>query len=312
MNNLIANTFGAVNHLPNPLSLTPQGAAVNLLRDIGKDVVDQIASKITNALFSGALNNQQGANQNSFGDYGNNGGGNYGNAGGQGNGNDLLNTLLQQVLQQLGITPQNNPFGSGASQDNVNAFNQGVTDGLTNNNNAGSPQSFPFNPQSNSDFSQVGNAIGSQVGSKVGLEALNDVNTSPPKGIHGIVSNVSDAINSTHGGRVDGGSKETREQIGKFMDQHPEVFGKPHSPSGEKNPKSWEDALKNSKPLSNESLQQFQSAKNDLKTSLLGGTIPAPFGSAPGTSALLNADAQQYNSHIKGDAIKHTDLWATK
>ncbi|ORM69903.1 hypothetical protein HA48_18560 [Pantoea wallisii] len=310
MNNLIANTFGAVNNLPNPLSFTPQGAAANLLLNIGKDVVDQVASKITTALFSGALNNQQGANQNTFGDYGNNGGGNYGNAFGQGNGgNDLLNNLLQQVLQQLGITPQNNPFNSGASQDNVNAFNQGVSDGLTNNNNFGVQQNFPFNPQSNSDFNQVGNAIGNQVGSKVGLEALNDVTTSPPKGFAGNL--VTDA-NNLSGGSVKGGSKETREEIGKFMDQHPEVFGKPHSPTGEKNPKSWEDALKNSKPLSNESLQQFQTAKNDLKTSLLGGTVPAPFGSAPGAASLLNADAQLYNSNIKGDAIKHSHLWTTK
>lgn len=319
MSNVIGSAFGLLNNnIPIPLNSTPQGALAQSLFNIGEQVINQVASQITNALFSGLSNATQNFNPNSYGGgYGSQGGGGYGNYGGQGGGSygvqgnggyggqgngggDFLNNLLQQTLQQLGINPQNNLFNAGLGQDIVNAFTQGVANGL---NNYNSQQSFPLNPSNSNDYGLVGNAIGSQVGSQVGLDALNDVTTKSLKGVGAGVESL--------GGSVTGGSKETRSEIGKFMDQHPEVFGSPKSPPGEQNPKSWEDALKNGKALSNESLQQFQNAKNDLKTSLLGGSITPPPGSDPGTSTLLNADAQLYNNNITNDSFKHNKLWTT-
>ncbi|QKJ86332.1 hypothetical protein PMPD1_1373 [Paramixta manurensis] len=288
MSNSIGGVLGMVTHLPQTaLSLTPQGAAANLLKNIGDQMIHDIASKLTNSLFSGGMNQQGGGN----------GGASMGALGN--GGNNMLENLMKQVLQQMGITPQNSPFNSGSGQNNMNAFNQGLGNGLSG--TGGPTMNTPLSPQNANDFTQLGNSIGGQMGSKAGLEALNDVGTGANKGIEALLS-------GGHGGKVDGGSKETRAEIGKFMDQHPEVFGKPQMPQGAHmkgdESSSWEDALKNGKPLSDDSLKQFQTAKNDLKTSMIGGSIPTPPGAAPGGSALLNADAQLANSNIKQDAIK--------
>lgn len=305
MNNIIADAFRGLAHLSGPAGMTPPGAAVNLLSGLGKQLVDQVATQVTNALFFGATG-QQGAGQRHYENFAGPGGSGIGAGTGAGTGigaggGNLLEQLLKQILQQLGINPQNSPFNAGAGQNNVTSFNQGVTNGLTGN-TFGSPQHFPLNPQSASDFLQAGSVIGSQLGSKAGLEALNDVNVSTKKGPGHFAA--LDPTGLLGGNKVTGGSKGTREEIGKFMDQHPEVFGKPKSPLGIDNPKNWADALKNSKSLDENSLKQFQTAKNDLKSVMAGIPIPTSPNTPPGSASLLNADAQLYSSHIKNDAFK--------
>lgn len=295
----IGNMLNLATALPQlALNATPEGMAANLLKNVGDQMVNDIASKLTNLLFSGGLN----GNNNTFMSPQSQGGASMGNTLAASN----MQQMLQQVIQQMGVNSQNSPFNSQAGAGNMNAFNGGLSHGLQSPSTGIGLVQLPLSTtgsNSANSFNQLGNNMGSQLGSKMGLQALDDVK-SDTSGLCGALGG---------GGKVEGGSKETRAEIGKFMDQHPEIYGKPQSVGAGmpglvhigKGPSSWEDALKNSKPLSGDALKAFQSAKNDLKTSMVGGSI-AGSGTTPGSSSLLmNADAQLFNSNIIQNSLKH-------
>lgn len=295
----IGNMLNLATALPQlALNATPEGMAANLLKNVGDQMVNDIASKLTNLLFSGGMN----GNNNTFMSPQSQGGASMGNTLAASN----MQQMLQQVIQQMGVNAQNSPFNSQAGAGNMNAFNGGLSHGLQSPSTGIGLVQLPLSTtgsNSANSFNQLGNNMGSQLGSKMGLQALDDVK-SDTSGLCGALGG---------GGKVEGGSKETRAEIGKFMDQHPEIYGKPQSVGAGmpglvhigKGPSSWEDALKNSKPLSGDALKAFQSAKNDLKTSMVGGSI-AGSGTTPGSSSLLmNADAQLFNSNIIQNSLKH-------
>ncbi|EJF29280.1 MULTISPECIES: Hrp/hrc type III secretion system-Hrp elicitor/effector region-harpin/ elicitor of hypersensitivity reaction [Enterobacteriaceae] len=296
----IGNMLNLATALPQlALNATPEGMAANLLKNVGDQMVNDIASKLTNLLFSGGMN---GNNNNTFMSPQSQGGASMGNTLAMSN----MQQMLQQVLQQMGVNSQNSPFNSQAGAGNMNAFNSGMSNGLQSPSTGIGLVQLPLSTtsaNSANSFNQLGNNMGSQLGSKMGLQALDDVKSD------------TSGLSLMGSGKVDGGSKETRAEIGKYMDQHPEIYGKPQSAGAGipglvhvgKGPSSWEDALKNSKPLSGDSLKAFQSAKNDLKTSMVGGSIPGS-ATAPGngsSSLLVNADAQLFNGNIIKDAMKH-------
>ncbi|NIF48204.1 type III secretion protein [Enterobacter sp. Ap-1006] len=297
----IGNMLNLATALPQlALNATPEGMAANLLKNVGDQMVNDIASKLTNLLFSGGMNGNN--NNNTFMSPQSQGGASMGNTLAMSN----MQQMLQQVLQQMGVNSQNSPFNSQAGAGNMNAFNSGMSNGLQSPSTGIGLVQLPLSTtsaNSANSFNQLGNNMGSQLGSKMGLQALDDVKSD------------TSGLSLMGSGKVDGGSKETRAEIGKYMDQHPEIYGKPQSAGAGipglvhigKGPSSWEDALKNSKPLSGDSLKAFQSAKNDLKTSMVGGSIPGS-STAPGngsSSLLVNADAQLFNGNIIKDAMKH-------
>ncbi|NIF32629.1 type III secretion protein [Enterobacter sp. Cy-643] len=297
----IGNMLNLATALPQlALNATPEGMAANLLKNVGDQMVNDIASKLTNLLFSGGMNGNN--NNNTFMSPQSQGGASMGNTLAMSN----MQQMLQQVLQQMGVNSQNSPFNSQAGAGNMNAFNSGMSNGLQSPSTGIGLVQLPLSTtsaNSANSFNQLGNNMGSQLGSKMGLQALDDVKSD------------TSGLSLMGSGKVDGGSKETRAEIGKYMDQHPEIYGKPQSAGAGipglvhigKGPSSWEDALKNSKPLSGDSLKAFQSAKNDLKTSMVGGSIPGS-ATAPGngsSSLLVNADAQLFNGNIIKDAMKH-------
>jgi len=270
MSQLISGTLGMLNKISPLVSLTPQGAAANLLKNMGESMIGNLAEKLTNSLFSGGgQSHEPGAPS-------------------------MRDNLMDQVLRHMGIMPHNSPFTMSSGQHEMNAFNQGLAKGMMEG-ISGMPLQNMLSLHNSRDFNQFGNIMGFELANKAGLSSLMDVSASPIKGIEGALYG---------GGKVDGASPQIRSEVGKFMDQHPEIFGNPTSPNGADNPKSWEDALKDGKPLSNDSLKQFQAAKNDLQMAMTGGTISTPQGSAPNISALVNTDAQLYASNIKQDALK--------
>lgn len=293
----IGNMLNLATALPQmALNATPEGMAANLLKNVGDQMVHDISSKLTNLLFSGGMN---GNNNNTFMSPQSHGGASMGNTLAM----STVQQMLQQVLQQVGVNSHNSPFNSLAGAGNMNAFNSGMSSGLQSPSTGVGLIQLPLSTTSANSFNQLGNNIGSQLGSKMGLQSLDEVKSD------------TSGLSLMGSGKVDGGSKQTRAEIGKYMDQHPEVYGKPQSAGAGlpgvvhvgKGPSNWEDALKNSKPLSGEALKAFQSAKNDLKTSMVGGSIHGS-AMAPGngsSSLLLNADAQLFNSNIIKDAMKH-------
>jgi hypothetical protein len=275
----------------------PESMSGSLLKNVGDQMVHDIASKLTNLLFSGGGN----GSSNTFMQPQQSGGASMGNTLAMSN----LQQMLQQVMQQMGINGQNSPFSpQSATGDSMNAFHGGLCSGLQAPAMSGTSARLPASISGNnasSSYNQLGNTMGSQLANKMGLQALDNV-TADTGGL---------SFNGS--GKVDGGTADSRAQIGKFMDQHPEIYGKPQgdgSSSGKiadagKSPSSWEDALKDSQPLSADSLKAFQSAKNDLKTSMVGGQIQGN-GGAPGdgsSSLLMNADAQLFNSNIMQGAL---------
>lgn len=270
MSHLISGMLGMPGKMSAALNLTPQGAAANILKNMGESMIGNLSSSLTHRLFSGWPNQQQGG------------------------GHAMRDQLMDQVLRFMGIMPHNNPFTMSSDQHEMHAFNQGMAKGIMEG-ISGLPLQNMLSLHHSRDFNQLGNIIGFQLANKAGLSALMDMSASSIKGADGALSG---------GGKVDGASPQIRAELGKFMDQHPEIFGNPTSSNGAENPKSWEDALKDGKPLSDASLKQFQIAKNDLQMVMTGGTISASHGSAPNISALVNADAQLYVSNIKQDALK--------
>jgi len=282
----------------------------------GGDFMSQLAAAITNALFSG----QQGAqgsqgNQGGQSNFGaGNGGGGFGGGspvgGGAQQGGGSLQQLLAEVMQDMGITPQNSPFNAQAGQGNANAFSQGMQSGLSGPSQnggggfgaTGGPGGFggpglampsqqasfsPSSMQGPGNYQQLGNQMGGAVANKAGIQSLDDMTSKT--GFPGM-------------SKIEGGSKETAKEMGKFMDQYPDIFGKPQAGKlaglvgGGKHDSSWEDALSNGGMLNDDSVKKFEQAKGMMK-SVMEGDMGNPNlqlrgigGSSVGMDASMTAD----------------------
>ena len=198
------------------------------------------------------------------------------------------------------------PFGGGMG--GMDPFGGGMGGGLGgdlfgNNPFAGGSQGGPFanNPFSSglsglgnsifgggqSGMGQTGMGFGLDLASHMTLQGLNDIGTHK------------DGDNRHF---VNEGDRGSAEEIGKFMDQHPEMFGKPEyqkdGGSVKTDTKSWAEAL--SKPdddgMTGDSMSKFMEAKNIIKDVMLGDTSQTE-------STAMAADAMLAASNIAGDKL---------
>ncbi|GAB7266281.1 hypothetical protein DZJ_28320 [Dickeya ananatis] len=113
-------------------------------------------------------------------------------------------------------------------------------------------------------FNQLGNAIGMGVGQSAALNAL---------------SNVSTHVDGNNRHFVDKEDRGLAKEVGQFMDQYPEIFGKPQYQkdswsSAKTDDKSWAKAL--SKPdddgMTGASMDKFRQALGMIKSAVAGDT----------------------------------------
>ncbi|WP_052045601.1 hypothetical protein [Cedecea neteri] len=128
-------------------------------------------------------------------------------------------STFPQVMQQMGINGQISPFSpQSATGDSMNAFHGGLCNGLQAPAMPGTFAQLPASISGNnasSSYNQLGNTMGSQLANNMGLQALDNVTAD------------TGGLSFNGGGKVDGGTTDSWAQIGKFMDQHPEIYGKP-------------------------------------------------------------------------------------
>ncbi|WP_392336220.1 hypothetical protein [Pantoea stewartii] len=145
------------------------------------------------------------------------------------------------------------------------------------------------------DFQQLGNAIGTGVGMKAGIEALNNIGTHSDSSTRSFINKEDRAL---------------AREVGQFMDQYPETFGKPqyqkNADSAVKtDTKSWAEAL--SQPdddgMTPASMEQFNKAKGIIKSAMAGdnGNINLQARGAGGSSMGIDAT-------LTGDAINNMAL----
>lgn len=138
------------------------------------------------------------------------------------------------------------------------------------------------------DYQQLGNAVGTGVGMKAGIQALNDIGTHSDSSTRSFVNK---------------GDRAMAKEVGQFMDQYPEVFGKPQYQKGpgkevKTDDKSWAKAL--SKPdddgMTPASMDQFNKAKGMIKSAMAGDTgngnlqARGAGGSSLGIDAMMTGD----------------------
>ncbi|MBJ7220881.1 type III secretion protein HrpN [Brenneria sp. L3-3C-1] len=191
-------------------------------------------------------------------------------------GNLLLSALSDLLGGNQAQNGQNGLFGQKQpTSEETSAYTQGVQDALTAIlGNGYSQASSNFSPlalgnngleglNGASSFNQLGSTLGMSVGQKAGLEALNDISFHGSKNHH----------------FVDKKDRDVAQDIGQFMDQYPEVFGKPkfHKVSlGQdiEDDRSWAQTLK--KPyregMTTDSMEQFQKAVGMVKSAVAGDT----------------------------------------
>lgn len=226
----------------------------------------------------------------------------------------MFNEVMERMFGDTGSSTGNQP-----TQDEQNAYRKGVTDGLSSVMGGGLSQT-----QGNSDgggmsgstglgggnglggkglqdlsgpadYQQLGNAVGTGVGMKSGIEALNNIGTESD-------SSTRMFINKDDRGLA--------KEIGQFMDQYPETFGKPqYQKKGDSDPKtdtkSWAEALSNPDDdgMTPASMDQFNKAKGMIKSAMAGdyGNINLQARGAGGSSMGIDAT-------ITGDAINNMAL----
>ncbi|WP_261641320.1 harpin HrpZ family protein [Erwinia mallotivora] len=145
------------------------------------------------------------------------------------------------------------------------------------------------------DFQQLGNAVGTGVGMKAGIEALNNIGTH------------SDSSTRSFVNKEDRGMAK---EVGQFMDQYPETFGKPQyqksaGSEAKTDTKSWAEAL--SKPdddgMTPSSMDQFSKAKGMIKSAMAGDTGNTNLQARGAGGSSLGIDAM-----LAGDAINNMAL----
>lgn len=291
------------------------------------NVAEKLANVLTSLLFGsqglgGGAQNRGLYGQNSGGLFGQNGfGGLSDNLGGLSNNGSLLGsgltatdsgtqlaTLLLTVLSQLldGNTAQNGENGlfgqKQPTNSEVSAYQQGAQDalssilnnGFSNASNGQQPLLLGNNGlqglSGDNAFSQLGNTLGLNVGQQAGLQELNNISThndSPTRYF------------------VDQEDRDMAKEIGQFMDQYPEKFGKPEYQkddwaSSKPDDKSWAQALSNPDDdgMTKASMDKFLEAVGMIKSAVTGDTGNANLHQRGNGGSSLGIDAVAIGDRI--------------
>ncbi|ACT06760.1 Harpin family protein [Dickeya chrysanthemi Ech1591] len=287
--------------------------------------IDKLTSALTSMMFGGAQG--LGASSKGLG-MSNQLGQSFGNgAQGAGNllsmpqsGSDALSKMFDKALDDLlghdtvtKLTNQSNQLAnsllnaSQMTQGNMNAFGSGVNNALSSilGNGLGQAMNGFSQPSLGAGglqglggagaFSQLGNAIGMGVGQNAALGAL---------------SNVSTHVDGNNRHFVDKEDRGMAKEIGQFMDQYPEIFGKPQYQkdnwsSAKTDDKSWAKAL--SKPdddgMTGASMDKFRQAMGMIKSAVAGDTGNTNLNLRGAGGASLGIDAA-----VVGDKIANMAL----
>ncbi|MBP2836262.1 harpin HrpN [Dickeya parazeae] len=275
--------------------------------------IDKLTSAMTAMMFASVMAQALGAKQ---GAGGGQGAGNAASA----SGSDPLSDMFQKVLSNLlgnntanGLTKQGDQMpqsllnGNQMTPDNMDAFSKGMGNALSSILGNGLGQAMGgFSGLSlgagglqglsgAGAFNQLGNAIGMGVGQNAALNAL---------------SNVSTHVDGNNRHFVDKEDRGLAKEVGQFMDQYPEIFGKPQYQkdnwsSAKTDDKSWAKAL--SKPdddgMTGASMDKFRQALGMIKSAVAGDTGNTNLNLRGAGGASLGIDAG-----VVGDKIANMAL----
>ncbi|UPT55878.1 harpin HrpN [Dickeya zeae] len=275
--------------------------------------IDKLTSAMTAMMFASVMAQALGAKQ---GAGGGQGAGNAASA----SGSDPLSDMFQKVLSNLlgnntanGLTKQGDQMpqsllnGNQMTPDNMDAFSKGMDNALSSILGNGLGQAMGgFSGLSlgagglqglsgAGAFNQLGNAIGMGVGQNAALNAL---------------SNVSTHVDGNNRHFVDKEDRGLAKEVGQFMDQYPEIFGKPQYQkdnwsSAKTDDKSWAKAL--SKPdddgMTGASMDKFRQALGMIKSAVAGDTGNTNLNLRGAGGASLGIDAG-----VVGDKIANMAL----
>ncbi|MCU1797616.1 type III secretion protein HrpN [Pectobacterium polaris] len=215
---------------------------------------------------------------------------------------DLLGGGMSQQ-QQGGLFGNKQP-----SSPEISAYTQGVNDALSailgNGLSQTKGQTSPLQLGNNGlqglsgagAFNQLGSTLGMSVGQKAGLQELNNISThndSPTRYF------------------VDKEDRKMAKEIGQFMDQYPEVFGKPEYQkdnwqTAKQDDKSWAKAL--SKPdddgMTKDSMDKFMKAVGMIKSAVAGDTGNTNLHARGNGGASLGIDAAMIGDRIVNMGLK--------
>ncbi|KHN92133.1 type III secretion protein HrpN [Pectobacterium actinidiae] len=219
----------------------------------------------------------------------------------------MMGSLLSSALEDLlggGMSQQQGGlFGNKQpTSPEISAYTQGVNDALSailgNGLSQTKGQTSPLQLGNNGlqglsgagAFNQLGNTLGMSVGQKAGLQELNNISThndSPTRYF------------------VDKEDRKMAKEIGQFMDQYPEVFGKPEYQkdnwqTAKQDDKSWAKAL--SKPdddgMTKGSMDKFMKAVGMIKSAVAGDTGNTNLHARGNGGASLGIDASMIGDRI--------------
>ncbi|MEQ4510346.1 harpin HrpN [Dickeya zeae] len=275
--------------------------------------IDKLTSAMTAMMFASVMAQALGAKQ---GAGGGQGAGNAASA----SGSDPLSDMFQKVLSNLlgnntanGLTKQGDQMpqsllnGNQMTPDNMDAFSKGMGNALSSILGNGLGQAMGGlsglslgagglqGLSGAGAFNQLGNAIGMGVGQNAALNAL---------------SNVSTHVDGNNRHFVDKEDRGLAKEVGQFMDQYPEIFGKPQYQkdnwsSAKTDDKSWAKAL--SKPdddgMTGASMDKFRQALGMIKSAVAGDTGNTNLNLRGAGGASLGIDAG-----VVGDKIANMAL----
>jgi hypothetical protein len=275
--------------------------------------IDKLTSAMTAMMFASVMAQALGAKQ---GAGGGQGAGNSASA----SGSDPLSDMFQKVLSNLlgnntanGLTKQGDQMpqsllnGNQMTPDNMDAFSKGMGNALSSILGNGLGQAMGGlsglslgagglqGLSGAGAFNQLGNAIGMGVGQNAALNAL---------------SNVSTHVDGNNRHFVDKEDRGLAKEVGQFMDQYPEIFGKPQYQkdnwsSAKTDDKSWAKAL--SKPdddgMTGASMDKFRQALGMIKSAVAGDTGNTNLNLRGAGGASLGIDAG-----VVGDKIANMAL----
>ncbi|UYA60549.1 Harpin hrpN (Harpin-Ech) [Pectobacterium sp. F1-1] len=219
----------------------------------------------------------------------------------------MMGSLLFSALEDLlggGVSQQQGGlFGNKQpSSPEISAYTQGVNDALSailgNGLSQTKGQTSPLQLGNGGlqglsgagAFNQLGSTLGMSVGQKAGLQELNNISThndSPTRYF------------------VDKEDRAMAKEIGQFMDQYPEVFGKPEYQkdnwqTAKQDDKSWAKAL--SKPdddgMTKGSMDKFMKAVGMIKSAVAGDIGNTNLSARGNGGSSLGIDASMIGDRI--------------
>ncbi|AJC66511.1 MULTISPECIES: harpin HrpN [Dickeya] len=273
--------------------------------------IDKLTSAMTAMMFASVMAQALGAKQ---GAGGGQGAGNATSA----SGSDPLSDMFQKILNTLlgsstanGMMKQGDQKsllnGNQMTPDNMDAFSKGMGNALSSILGNGLGQAMGGvsglslgagglqGLSGAGAFNQLGNAIGMGLGQNAALNAL---------------SNVSTHVDGNNRHFVDKEDRGLAKEVGQFMDQYPEIFGKPQYQkdnwsSAKTDDKSWAKAL--SKPdddgMTGASMDKFRQALGMIKSAVAGDTGNTNLNLRGAGGASLGIDAG-----VVGDKIANMAL----